>query len=462
MAKFEYEKVEPILPGCHIEGWKTIRKKQWKQVEYILKDVSSRRVERHEIKYAKEHLFFTIDAELPDFDYSILEEPLYVFFLEPNQSQEFWDEYWEDFFCDCTFDCYELMRKDFFNSSHIVTPKIKEPFGAFGGLEQRLLPYFVRNNVYTDELVKFGRCEHRKIPWESPERVHNAIIRRNGEFTESELVSPFTPYQWLHEMFVSTFQYDIEYEEISDFACMQDYLPSLEDNSEEKYHINHLKSARLMIEIFEDEGTPKYLRDLWRKVKDSSVKSSHVVRADVESDFGSEEEGIESNGIIVLAEFADEARRDVAYKYLDEETRPEFGEDIPESDISVFEAVNETDYPIQLKEIEDNKLIWVIDGCDPNYEPMADPIALGASRALMASVQLEGEPSISVKEFYNGINTSLFEMVEYDDLDRDKPIQAFNQKLLNKLEEKGEVDFIQWLDNSLREDFNIPEWNFGD
>ena len=53
-------------------------------------------------------------------------------------------------------------------------------------------------------------------------------------------------------------------------------------------------------------------------------------------------------------------------------------------------------------------------------------------------------------------------MVEYDDLERDKPIQAFNQKLLNKLEEKGDVEFMQWLDNSLREDFNIPEWNFDD
>ena len=27
MAKFEYEKIEPVLPGCHIEGWQAIRKK---------------------------------------------------------------------------------------------------------------------------------------------------------------------------------------------------------------------------------------------------------------------------------------------------------------------------------------------------------------------------------------------------------------------------------------------------
>ncbi len=38
---FEYEKIEPVFPGNHIDGWQKIRKKQWKFIKNIIKESPS-------------------------------------------------------------------------------------------------------------------------------------------------------------------------------------------------------------------------------------------------------------------------------------------------------------------------------------------------------------------------------------------------------------------------------------
>ena len=276
---FDYEKIDPIFPGKHVEGWQKIRKSQWKSVKETLDWVFN--FDKDDIKAVKQHIYLadelSDDIEEPS-DWT--GSPMSAWFLNPDQSEESWDSVWnklnklkirpesrtEDILiCDA--------RKRFLQEVH----NIQQPegdFGAFGGLEQRMLPYLIQSKVYTDETFEFGSTKRavRKVPWQSPHRTHEAIISRNGKFAQQP-VNPYSPIQWLHEMFVSTFQYDIEYDEVGDRACMRYYKKLLDTSKpDELYHINHIRSAQRMIDIFEDETAPKYLRELWIKVRDEKIK----------------------------------------------------------------------------------------------------------------------------------------------------------------------------------------------
>ena len=277
---FDYEKIDPIFPGKHVEGWQKIRKSQWKSVKETLDWVFN--FDKDDIKFVKQHIYLADqlgdDVEDPS-EWTGL--PMSSWFLNPDQSEAAWEKIWLD------INTYKKIGKDkadgktwidkvrkrFLEEVH----NIQQPegdFGAFGGLEQRMLPYLIQSKVYTDETFEFGSTKRavRKVPWQSPHRTHEAIISRNGKFAQQP-VNPYSPIQWLHEMFVSTFQYDIEYSESSDVACLERYKIFLDANKpDELYHINHIRSAQRMIDIFEDETAPKYLRELWIKVRDGEIK----------------------------------------------------------------------------------------------------------------------------------------------------------------------------------------------
>lgn len=38
MKYYEYEVIEPVMPGKHVDGWKATRKKQWKYIRETLKE----------------------------------------------------------------------------------------------------------------------------------------------------------------------------------------------------------------------------------------------------------------------------------------------------------------------------------------------------------------------------------------------------------------------------------------
>ncbi len=276
---FDYEKIAPIFPGKHVEGWQKIRKSQWKSVKETLDWVFN--FDKDDIKSVKQHIYLadelSDDIEEPS-DWT--GSPMSAWFLNPDQSEAAWEKVWNDINkLKISLDppigksWMDNVAKRFLEEVH----NIQQPegdFGAFGGLEQRMLPYLIQSKVYTDETFEFGSTKRavRKVPWQSPKRTHDAIINRNGMFTHQP-VNPYSPIQWLHEMFVSTFQYDIEYDEIGDRACMRYYKKLLDTSKpDELYHINHIRSAQRMIDIFEDETAPKYLRELWIKVRDGKIK----------------------------------------------------------------------------------------------------------------------------------------------------------------------------------------------
>lgn len=485
---FEYETISPVIPGNHIDGWKKIRRSQWSQVKSVLQEIIPNRKAKALTNIKNNYYLADTPLVPPAVDeqgsWAPTMEPdfwretmLISLFLHPDQSQQRWEQRFAEIMAPRlserrpveTFSLPDSFadRPKFLEVAHYLNKNSDPDFGVFGGLEQRLLPYYVQSPVYTDETFIANNTEYRRIPWESPKWAFVYILSENGKFTQSKYVSPFTPYQWLHELFISTFQYDIDYEERSDIACMEYYLPALRDNADDMFHRNHLKAARLMIEIFEDEGTPKYLRDLWRQVKNSavdSIASDGDTPPAVASGANNETEnndiengGIETNGVIVLAGFADNQARQRARDYLDDNSRPASDEQLTPDEVDLFRAVEETEPPLIMQSLDADQLAWVVDA-EP--DSIADPIALGASHGLMVTAHLEDEPCFTIQQWSEDGITMVFHTLFYDDETRDKPIEAFNQLLLDKLNDSGEVDMIIWLDNYLKKAGKVPQWDF--
>ncbi len=263
----EYEKITPMIPGKHIKNWQKIRKKQWKFVKYSLaKNLKS---DGYEIKDFKDNYY--LSEEVTGFHDPVGWEPrpILPMWLSPDQSQEQWDRIWAH--CIETYNFrFDYYREQFLIYAHIGEriPTKEQTYGAFGGMEQRLLEVFVRSDTYTDDMFTLGKTEYRKIPWPTAKRTHSAIIGKTSTFfNDNSDASNFSPSQWLHNLFISTFEYDIEYSQSSDEYCMGEIAKLLDEKLIETFHDNHIKAGMLLIDIFEDQTAPKYLRELWEKVK---------------------------------------------------------------------------------------------------------------------------------------------------------------------------------------------------
>ncbi len=285
--KFEYEKIEPVFPGNHVKDWQKIRKKQWKFIKNIIEECRSSALKLSIPQIKKEYFLLespNFDAEYSKWAYSEISAEYHphqwdgglwlTLLLCSDQSEAAWANIWER----CVkYGCNYNFSRDMFIKYNTYIGQSEESlaFGIFGGLEQRMLPYFVQSDVYTDDMITLGRDEYRKIPWKSPQETFRQIFFYMSKLTPNKS-NPcgFVPYQWLHGLLVSTFSYDLltdnELELSATFSC-QDVKNVLRDDAEALYHPNNIKANHLMIEILEDEGTPQWLRKIWADVRDGKV-----------------------------------------------------------------------------------------------------------------------------------------------------------------------------------------------
>ena len=285
--KFEYEKIEPVFPGNHVKDWQKIRKKQWKFIKNIMEEGGHSALKGMIPEIKKEYYLLespNFDAPYSKWAFSEISAEYHPhqwkgglwlrLLLCSDQSEAAWDNIWER--CvkyGCDFDDSRNMFIKY--NTYIGQSEESLAFGIFGGLAQRMLPYFVQSDVYTDDIITLGRDEYRKIPWKSPQETFRQIFFRMSKLTGNDARHlAFIPYQWLHGLLVSTFSYDLltddELELSATFSC-QDVKNVLRDDAETLYHPNNIKANRLMIEILEDEGTPQWLRKIWADVRDGKV-----------------------------------------------------------------------------------------------------------------------------------------------------------------------------------------------
>ena len=285
--KFEYDTVEPIFPGNHVKDWQKTRKKQWKFVKNIIEECRASYLRLAIPQIKKEYYLLespNFKAEYSKRAYSEISADYHphqwegglwlAFLLCSDQSEAAWADIWDR----CVrYGCnYDFSRDMFIKyNTYIGQSEESMAFGIFGGLEQRMLPYFVQSDVYTDDTITLGRDEYRKIPWKSPQETFAQIFFRISKLTaDSGCMSPFRPYQWLHGLLVSTFSYDLLHDDGSNLTMIKrcsDVKNALRDDADELYHPNNIKANRLMIEILEDEGTPQWLRKIWTDVRDGKL-----------------------------------------------------------------------------------------------------------------------------------------------------------------------------------------------
>lgn len=278
MKSYSYEIITPVIPNEQVKDRQKIRKKQWKFVKQSLESLF---VKKERIKELKEDYL----ADDLDGDYHPMywqPRPLAGLWLSLDQSEEKWAEVMAH--CEETYRFrFDQKREQFLERAHNGETDVSvldQTYGAFGGLEQRLLKEFVRSEVYTDDLFKLGDNEYRKIPWKTPMwtfyYVAGGLSSYFVPFKEGRKrtidSSPYSPYQWLHNLLISTFEYDLsedeEFEMQSIRAYCRDLKGMLSNDIQKICHPNHLLAGHRLIEIFEDEMAPKFLRDTWIKTRD--------------------------------------------------------------------------------------------------------------------------------------------------------------------------------------------------
>lgn len=283
MKTYKYEQITPVIPGNDAADWQKVRKKQWK---YVKGSLESLFVNKDEIKYLKQD--YLSDSLTGDNHPCYWEPvPLIGMWLSPDQSEVMWQQVWDSLLGESKGWSYDFKRtrEEFFTVAHSGEQGVTvndQVFGAFGGLEQRLLKEFVRSDVYTDDTFELWENEYRKIPWESPRRTFGAILaymtelftpyeKENGE--KNILVSPYSPYQWLHNLLVSTFDHGVEndFDQQSVNAYCRRLKGIFDQDIRDLCHPDHLVAGDRLVEIFEDEMAPKFLRDTWIKARDRKI-----------------------------------------------------------------------------------------------------------------------------------------------------------------------------------------------
>jgi len=162
------------------------------------------------------------------------------------------------------------------------------------------------------------------------------------------------------------------------------------------------------------------------------------------------------NHILYLAKFSEPIKRSRTLFYLQQKTRPDFDDDVPSSELALFEAVDEQKYPVAIKELASGELFWMSEDSNEDFEfDLAE--RLGAESALTVSVRLSDEPCFTISQkLLNGNTQQIFTSVCFDDIELDKPIEDFQLLLESKIE-LGALAFIQWLQQYIEEGEVIPK-----
>lgn len=159
-----------------------------------------------------------------------------------------------------------------------------------------------------------------------------------------------------------------------------------------------------------------------------------------------------SDRLYFLAHFANNHKRDRALFYLQEDTRPDFNDEVPEVEQALFEVVDEIPYPAVIKSLDDSNLYWVMADED-GFPDLALAEKLGAEKVLVVHAQIEDEPCFTIaQKLTNKATKTVFVPRFFDDRKLDEPVERFTELLEVKLAEtESGLEFMQWLQGYLNE-----------
>ena len=133
--------------------------------------------------------------------------------------------------------------------------------------------------------------------------------------------------------------------------------------------------------------------------------------------------------IIFDAKFKNLAERDRAARYLAEDTRPEWGDDYPDEDEAIFEAVDDCVFPLKIEAKGKTGLRWICSGGEDDDIPAEWPERLKAvSGTTIVCICADGENDWQVFQFDGTATHMAYATQFYDDPERDQPIEDFERQ----------------------------------
>lgn len=153
-----------------------------------------------------------------------------------------------------------------------------------------------------------------------------------------------------------------------------------------------------------------------------------------------------SDRLYFLAHFANNHQRDRAVFYLQEDSRPDFDDEVAEAEQALFEVVDEIPYPAVIKTLDDAGLYWVMADED-SFPDLALAEKLGAEKILVVHAQIEGEPCFTIaQKLEGGCTVTIFVPRFFDNRELDEPVEDFTELLEQKLAEtESGLKFMLWL-----------------
>lgn len=160
-----------------------------------------------------------------------------------------------------------------------------------------------------------------------------------------------------------------------------------------------------------------------------------------------------SDRLYFLAHFANNHKRDRALFYLQEDTRPDFDDEVPEDEQALFETVDEMPFPAVIKTYDENDsavLYWAMADED-GFPDLTLAEKLGADTVLVVHAQLEDEPCFTIaNKLPSQFTETLFVPRFFDDRERGKPVEDFTELLEKELaKNESGLKFMQWLQGYL-------------
>lgn len=150
---------------------------------------------------------------------------------------------------------------------------------------------------------------------------------------------------------------------------------------------------------------------------------------------------MEENEIYILARFSTQAALDKALYYVQEDTRPDFDDDVPENESSFFEAVDEKSFPTVIKKLPNNAVY---------FEFTSDEDDLG----MIQCEKLGADFTLSIyREEYDGKDDTIYLAEQgreiqliyatrfYDEPVMDEKVESFQQEL-NRLTGLELIQFV--------------------
>jgi len=154
---------------------------------------------------------------------------------------------------------------------------------------------------------------------------------------------------------------------------------------------------------------------------------------------------MEEEYIRVLATFLNTQDRERAIFYLQQSTRPDFDDDVPDEEIALFEAVDEQGYPEELCKVGELGLYWEMTLDNGMCESVQFPAMVGADSYIGYVLNTEYNESYQIFEkLKGGLPRPIFGSATYDDADMNAQVFEF-EELLAKRSGRGLLDWlVQW------------------